>query len=217
MPFPFNGQLLVIPGTASQIIDSATQGGSSPASGVVGIVGAAAMGGGKAPKTPLAFTDAQSSRRAWGTGPLADGIDRAFAHGAGKVIGVRVNPATPSQFALLDAGSAPCLNLLTNDSGAYTAAVRVKVDAGTAQGLKVTVQTPSVGPTAGNTIVADNLYAAPITLTYVGSGTNPTYTVTASNLATAVTGDVMLVAFTCAVAIPCNYIPITCSLNAYTG
>jgi hypothetical protein len=191
----WQGQSLILPGAYSSINDSALSGPSSPGTGIVAVLGLSAMGGGVLRKTPIPVSDAQSGRRLFGTGPLADGIDRAFSHGAPQVIAVSVNPALQSQAALSDASTIATINLLTNDSGQWTAGIRVRIDPATnaainTGALKVTITTPTVGPNLGQAIVGDNLYLAPFTLYYSGAGTAPGVTITGTQLTTAVTGDV---------------------------
>lgn len=138
----FNGRLIVTPAAVSQVDDSALANKNLTVGNVVAFIGPSSRG---KPNTGLRFGNPTDARAALGTGDLADAVVKAFApsqetNAPSEVIGIRVNPATQSTLALLDASSAASINLKSTDYGNETLTIGVKVESGTNVGKKITAQ-----------------------------------------------------------------------------
>src|SRR4051812_46589933 len=96
----FRGNLLIRPQSASYADDTALGITGAAQANTVAVLGAAQRG---RPNTAVVFNDPQAARLYYGAGgyaissnssnvqfPLADGIDRVFAAGATRVVGLRV-------------------------------------------------------------------------------------------------------------------------------
>lgn len=161
----FNGRLLVTPVTASVVDDSALANRNLDVGNVVALVGRST--GGK-PNTVLRFGSPSEAIAALGSGELVDAIKKAFdpsaqTGGPATVVAVRVNPATQSALNLLDAGAAPVIALASTDYGLATNQIKVKVEAGTTAGKKLTTQ-------VGNSYyTADNVARRALQIRYSGA------------------------------------------------
>lgn len=161
----FNGRLLVTPVTASVVDDSALANRNLDVGNIVALVGRST--GGK-PNTVLRFGSPSEAIAALGSGELVDAIKKAFdpsaqTGGPATVVAVRVNPATQSVLNLLDAGSAPVIALASTDYGLATNQIKVKVEAGTTAGKKLTTQ-------VGNSYyTADNVARRALQIRYSGA------------------------------------------------
>ena len=169
----FNGRLWVSPATMSVIDDSAMYNKNLSVGNVLAVLGASI--GGK-PNTALRFGSAAEARAALVDGDLLRAIEKAFdpsaqTAGPATVIGVRVNPAVQAALALKDAASATVINLVSTDYGLYTNQIKVKVEAGSVSGRKLTTQ-------FGNSYFsADNVARNALSLQYTGAQATATVTI----------------------------------------
>lgn len=186
----FAGQTLVAPNVASVIDDSALAAAGAVASSTVAVVGPSDGG---APNAALTFATAADAAAVLRGGALLDCVRKAFdpggnSPGAALVIAVRAGSPTQSTFTLLDAGSANSIVLTSTDYGLWTTQIRVKVEAGTTQGKKITVSAPVAGQT--QTVVQDNVYRAALSIQYTGAAAASLLTINATQFATVNTGNV---------------------------
>lgn len=170
----FNGQLLITPVTASAVNDDAMRNQNLSVGNAVAIIGASAGG---QPKTALTFGSPEEAVRTLVSGPLLDSVIHAFnpsneTNGPSRVIGVRVNPALQATGVLKDATAANVINLTSAGYGAGENQIKIKVEAGSVSGLRVTVQ-------KGDTYyTADNLLRNAFTVRYSGAAATAALTVT---------------------------------------
>lgn len=180
----FAGRFLIQPQAASFIDDSALVNTNLDTGINIAIVGQA-LGG--QPNAPLIFTNPTDAAEVLRGGDLLEACVRAYnpsaqIQGARTIVAVRVNPATQATLALKDSLAATVINLTASDYGLHTNNVKVKIEAGTITGKKITVQEDS------NFIVQDNIERKSFTIQYVGAGSAATMTITATTLTTSVTG-----------------------------
>jgi hypothetical protein len=174
----FNGRLLVSPATASVVNDDAMRNANLAVGNVVALVGRSA--GGK-PKTALRFGSPQEARDALVSGELLDAVLAAFdpsteTNGPSQVVAVRVNPATQATLALKNAAAANVINLTSVGYGARENQIRVKVEAGTVSGRRVTVQ-------RGNDFFTeDNIGREAFTVRYTGAAATATIAITGTTV-----------------------------------
>lgn len=162
----FNGRLYVSPATVSVVDDSALRNTNANVGNIMAVIGRAE--GGK-PFEALRFGSASEARAVLVGGEMLKAIEQAFdasseVAGPAQVVAVRVDPATRSALALADASAAAAIDLLSEDYGQGTQQIKVKVEAGTLAGKKLTVQ-------RGNDFyVGDNLARSVFSLAYTGVG-----------------------------------------------
>lgn len=149
----FNGRLISVPGSYSEVDPSGLETIGLGATGIVALLGTAI--GGK----PYSAVDAgdvkgnlqvatrPSQPRSWfRSGDLKEGADMLFAPGADadvpagaqEVVFVKVNPATKSQ-ATFDNADGAALIIDSADYGNFTTQINVQIAAGTAQGKLLTI------------------------------------------------------------------------------
>lgn len=146
----FNGRLISIPGSYSEIDASGLDQVGLTATGIVAILGEAVGG---MPASDMAeaadfhvLNKPEDGRRLFQSGPLREAVDMAFAPsrdpdvpgGAVQVIAMKVNPATQSTATLSNAYG-NCLDLTSADYGAFTTQVNITVANGTNKGKLITV------------------------------------------------------------------------------
>lgn len=180
--FFFNGQLYVSPVTVSAVNDTALQPIRPQIGNTVCLLGLST--GGK-PNTKLTFQSPDDAIATLRSGDLLEAVKRAFAPsnqlgGPNQVMAVRVNPAVQSGLTLLDGSSGNAIVLAATDYGQWTNQLKVKVEAGTTAGKKVTVAYGT------STIVGDNLARSPFSIQYAGSGAG---TMTVDNTTVALSGN----------------------------
>lgn len=174
MPVFFNGRLWVSPATMSVIDDSAMFNKNASVGNVLAIIGKAE--GGK-PYEALAFGSAQEARAVLRGGMALKAVEKAFdpsseTAGPSTVIFVRVNPATQSSLMLKDVSSADVIELKSEGYGLFTNDIKVKVEAGSSLGKKVTTQ-------FGNDYYsADNVGRNCFSVQYTGSETTAVFSAT---------------------------------------
>lgn len=186
MPVFFNGRLIVSPATASAIDDSGLANKNLSVGNVLAILGPS--NGGK-PFEPLRFGRPSEAREVLRSGLALKAVEKAFDASAElgspqEIVFVRVNPATASTLDLM-AGGTLVAQLASTDYGLHTRNIRVKVEAGSTRGKKLTTQ---VGTASFS---QDNVARDAFSVTYSG-GTAATLTVSALQvLLSSSTGDVL--------------------------
>lgn len=178
MPVFFNGRLWVTPATMSVVDDSAMYNRNLSVGNVLAIIG---QSDGGEPNKALRFGSAAEARAALKGGDLLTAIEKAFdpsseTVGPATVVAVRVNPATQATLALKSAAAADVINLASTDYGLLTNSIKVKVEAATSKGLKLTTQ-------YGNAYYsADDVYRDAFSVVYTGAQTTATITVTGTTV-----------------------------------
>ncbi|MFZ4538514.1 hypothetical protein [Propionivibrio sp.] len=138
----FNGRLWVSPATMSVVDDSAMYNKNLSVGNLLAIVGKSE--GGK-PATALRFGSASEARAVLRSGEALKAIELAFdpsaqTYGPSTVVFVRVNPATQAALTLLDGSAASVIDLVSEGYGLFTNGIKVKVEAGSVSGKKLTSQ-----------------------------------------------------------------------------
>lgn len=174
----FNGRLWVSPATASVVDDSALYNRNLSVGNVLAVIGRSA--GGK-PNTALRFGSPSEARAALREGELLDAVLRAFDPSAqtgapATVVAVRVNPATQAALNLLDGTAATVVQLQSTDYGLYTNQIKVKVEAASVAGKKLTTQFGNAYFTQDN--VARNAFR----IRYTGAEATATMTITGATV-----------------------------------
>lgn len=187
MSFFFNGRLWTSPATMSQVDDSAMFNRNLSVGNVLAVIGRAEGG---EPFTALRFGGADEAKAVLRSGESLKAIQLAFDPSAqvaapAEIVFVRVNPATQSALALLDGASAPVINLVSEGFGKFTKGIKVKIEAGSLRGKKLTSQ-------FGNDYYsADNVARDVLSVTYVGAGASAVVSVTAASVVLTVGGAVV--------------------------
>lgn len=163
----FNGRLWTTPVSASMVDDSGMFNKNISVGNVLAIVGRA--NGGK-PFEALRFGGADQARAVLkGDEITLKAIEKAFdpsaeTTGPSEVVFVRINPATQAALVLLDGDAAPSINLVSTDYGRGNNQIKVKVEAGSVSGKKLTTQ-------FGNGYFSeDNVARRAFDIRYAGSG-----------------------------------------------
>lgn len=174
----FNGRKWTSPATMSLINDNAMNNKNLSVGNVVALVGRSAGG---APNKALRFGSPSQAVAALRDGELLTAVLKAFdpssqTDGPSEVVAVRVNPAVQGAITLLDSTSAPAINLASTDYGLYTNQIKVKVEAGTTTGAKLTTQ-------FGNDYYSeDNIARRAFSVQYTGGQVTAVMTITGTSL-----------------------------------
>lgn len=157
----FNGRLISVPGSYSEVDASGLEQVGLGASGIVAVLGTAE--GGKPvsaitePKDFLRYVTPERAKAAFRSGNLLEVMDFLFAPakdpeilaGAQEVVAMKINPATQSEVTLANAqGNA--IKLKSRDYGAFTAQINVSIAAGTTVGKLLTIKFEDVTETVDN-------------------------------------------------------------------
>ena len=174
----FNGRLITTPTTASVVNDDAMRNQNLSVGNVVALIGTSA--GGK-PKTAIRYGSPSEALAELVSGELLDAVLKAFdpsseVGGPATVVAMRVNPATQASLALLNASAAPVINLTSSGYGLRENQVKLKVEAGTTVGLRITVQRGS------GSYVGDNIARNLLSIVYGGAQATATVTTTGTTL-----------------------------------
>ncbi|UCF48576.1 MAG: phage tail sheath subtilisin-like domain-containing protein [Myxococcales bacterium] len=172
----FNGRLISVPGSYSEVDASGLEQVGLGAAGIVAVLGTAV--GGK-PVTALEsiedfirFNKPESARRTFRSGDLREASDMLFAPGkdpdilggAVEVIAMKVNPATQSAASFANV-QGPAMDVESVDYGAFTEQINVDIQDGTVQGKLLTITfedvVEAVDDLGGDEIFTMN-YVAPI-------------------------------------------------------
>lgn len=174
----FDGRKIVTPTTASVINDDAMRNQNLSVGNVVVYVGRSA--GGK-PLTPLRFGSPDEAKASLVSGELLDACLAGFSPSAEvggpfQVVAIRVNPATQSSLTLKGEGGGDVIELKSTDYGLRTRQIKVKVEAGSIDGFRITTQ-------RGNDyFTADNIGRAPFAVTYTGAEDSATMTISGTSV-----------------------------------
>lgn len=174
----FNGRLLVTPTTQSAVDDSAMANRNLSVGNVVALVGRSEGG---QPNTVLTFGSASEAADVLRSGELLTAVQKAFdpsaqTGGPASVKVVRVNPAVQASLNLLDAGSATVVALTSTDYGLWTNQIKVKVEAATTAGRKLTTQ---VGD---DYYSQDDVYRNAFSVVYTGAQATAVMTITGTTV-----------------------------------
>lgn len=146
----FNGRLISIPGSYSEVDASALEPVGLSASGVVAVIGTAEGGRPVSEITSLAdyihITKPEQGNQVFKSGDLREAIPMLFnpssdpniLGGAQSVYAMKVNPSTASSATLANAYNS-IITLNSADYGAFTDQINVSVGAGTTQGILLTI------------------------------------------------------------------------------
>ncbi len=178
MPVFFNGRLWVTPATMSVVDDSAMYNKNLSVGNVLAIIGRSEGG---EPNTALRFGSAAEARAILKGGDLLTAVEKAFdpsaeTVGPATVIAVRVNPATQSSLVLKSAAAADVITLKSTDYGLATNAIKVKVEAATTKGLKLTTQNGM------DYYSADDVYRDAFSVVYTGGEATATITISGASV-----------------------------------
>lgn len=174
----FNGRLIVSPATASVVDDSALYNKNLTVGNAVALIGRSE--GGK-PNTALRFGSPSEARETLRSGELLEAVLKAFDPSAqtgspAVVTAVRVNPAVQASLNLVDATPVTVIALQSTDYGLYTNQIKVKVEAGSTLGKKLTVQ-------QGNDYFSeDNVGRTPFRIRYSGAQATARMSITGTQL-----------------------------------
>ncbi len=165
MPVFFNGRLWVSPATMSVIDDSAMANKNLSVGNAIAYVGPSEGG---EPNKILKFGTPSEARSVLRSGMLLKAVEKAFdpssqTNGPATVAAIRVNPALQAGLMLKDSASGNVINLVSTDYGLYTNQIKVKVEAGTNSGKKLTTQFGS------NYYSKDNVGRNAFSLQYTGA------------------------------------------------
>lgn len=186
MPVFFNGRLWTSPATMSVVDDSKMYSRGLTVGNNLALIGRAS--GGK-PATALKFGSVAEAKAVLRDGDLLRAIERAFnassqSPGPAMVTAIRVNPATQASLVLKDSVADDAISLVSTNYGLMDNQIKVKVEAGTATGLKLTTQFGTAYYSA------DNVARRAFSVQYSGAGTgsmtinNSTLTLVLNNVTT---------------------------------
>lgn len=173
MPVFFNGRLWITPATMSKVDDSALYNKNLSVGNVLALIGRSE--GGK-PNAELRFGSPDDAIATLKSGELLTAVLKAFdpsaqTGGPVEIVAVRVNPATQSSLNLLDSQGGTAISLLTTDYGLYTSQIKIKIEAGTLAGKKVTTS-------FGNDFyTVDDLTRDALSVQYTGLAASATITI----------------------------------------
>lgn len=174
----FNGQLLVSPVTASQVNDDAMLNANLTNGNVVALVGKSTGG---QPQTALPFGSPDEAAAVLNSGELLDAVKMAFdpssdTNGPSTVIAIRINPAIQATGTLLDATSAPAISMTSIGYGQRENQIKIKVEAGSLVGRRITTQRGT------DLYTQDNIGRAAFSVRYTGAAANATITINATTV-----------------------------------
>jgi hypothetical protein len=160
----FNGRLLISPTTASVVDDSAMNNRGLSVGNIVALLGRSEGG---QPNTALRFGSPSEAVAMLRSGELLDAVLKAFdpsseTGGPATVVALRVNPAVQASLMLKDGSAANVIQVKSTDYGLYTNQIKVKVEAATTKGRKLTTQ-------LGNSYYSeDNIFRDALQIQYTG-------------------------------------------------
>lgn len=170
----FNGRVISVPGSYSEVDASGLSAVGLGATGIVAVLGTG-EGGKPYTATPetgdfLRFNKIEKMRKTFRSGDLREVGDMLFAPardpdilaGAQEVVVMKVNPATQSAASFANA-QGPALDVESLDYGAFTSQINVTIQDGTAQGKLLTIRFEDTVETVDN-LGGDNIF----TLQYSG-------------------------------------------------
>ena len=143
--------------------------------------------GGK-PQTLLEFSSIAEAQNTLVSGDLLTAVAYAFSGSSdyvpNKVYAMRVNPGTQASLTL-SAGGTDVLKLSSWDYGAHTNQLKILISTGSTTNSKVVTTVYK-----DTTVTSEDIVRESISLQYIGSGSNPTVTVSTTSISmTATTAD----------------------------
>lgn len=172
----FNGRLISVPGSYSEVDASGMEQVGLAAAGIVAVLG---TGEGGIPVSSLEtvsdiirVTNPEQGRSIFRSGDLREVMDMLFAPskdpsiqgGAVEVIAMKVNPATQST-ATLPNGTGDAMTVTSRDYGAFTSQLNISIATGTSKGKLITIIFEDVTEAEDN-VGGDHIF----TLKYVNPG-----------------------------------------------
>lgn len=178
MPVFFNGRLWTSPATMSMVDDSKMYSRGLSVGNNLAVVGRSAGG---QPATALKFGSVADAKAVLRDGDLLRAVERAFnassqSPGPATITALRVNPATQASLVLKDSLAADAISLVSTNYGLMDNQIKVKVEAATTVGLKLTTQFGTAYYSADN--IARNAFSVQYTGTGTGTMTINNSTVT---------------------------------------
>lgn len=173
----FNGRLLTTPTSASAVNDDAMRNQNPGIGNVVALVGRSAAG---KPKTALRFGGPDQAKAELIDGELLTAVQMAFdpsteTGGPTEVIAIRVQPAEQASL-MLKAGADDVISLKSTNYGQRENLIKVKVEAGSLSGLRLTTQ-------RGNDYYSqDNVGRAALSVHYTGAEATATMSITGTTV-----------------------------------
>lgn len=165
MPVFFDGRLWISPATMSKVDDSAMFNRGLSVGNILALVGRSEGG---EPNTAIRLGGPQQAREILRGGEGLKAVEKAFDPSAqtgapAEVIFVRVNPAVQAGLMLKDAGAANVIELDSTDYGIYTNQIKVKIEAATNRGFKLSTQ-------LGNAYyIDDDIFRDAFEVRYIGA------------------------------------------------
>lgn len=181
----FNGRLWETPATMSMVDDSAMYNRNPNVGNVLAIIGKAE--GGK-PFTDLRFGSAQEAKAVLRSGEALKAIEKAYdpstqTAAPAEIVFVRVNPASQAALSLKDSGGNDVIELVSEGYGLFANNIKVKVEAGSVKGKKVTTQ-------FGNSYYSeDNVARDAFIVQYTGAAATATMSIDAASVTLSVAGS----------------------------
>ncbi len=174
----FNGRSYTTPAVMSAVVDTAMNAQSLSVGNVAAFIGRSS--GGK-PNTVLTYGSPDEAAADLIDGELLTAIKKAFdpsseTTGPATIIAIRVNPATQASLTLNDSTPAAAINLVSTGYGLYTNQIKVKVEAATNYGTKLTTQMGS------SYYSQDDVYRKAFSLQYAGAQASATMTISGTTL-----------------------------------
>ena len=184
----FNGRRIITPTTASAVNDDAMRAQGLSVGNILAIVGKS--GGGK-PKTALRFGNPTDARNTLVSGEGLDAVLAAFdpsneIGAPSEVVFVRVNPALQASGTLNDSLAAAAIDLKSEDYGIVGNLPKIKVEAGTTAGVRITTQNGTEYYTQ------DNIARGAFSCVYGGAQATATISVTGATVALAAPAGTVL-------------------------
>lgn len=178
MAYFFKGRLWKTPATMSVVDDSAMANKNLTVGNIIAYIGRSEGG---EPNAILKFGSPAEARAVLRRGDLLKAVEKAFdpspqTNAPATVVAIRVNPAAQSSLMLKDALAANVIELKSTDYGLYTTGIKVKIEAATTKGNKLTTQ-------FGNDYYSqDNVYRDAFSIQYTGAELTARMSVTNSQV-----------------------------------
>lgn len=178
MAFFFNGRSYISPTTVSRVDDSAMENQALSVGNNLAVLGQSAGG---RPGVVLTFGSPAEAAAALVSGPALDAVRRAFnpsaeTGGPAQVSVIRVNPAVQAGLTLKDSAGNDAIILTSTDYGLRANAIRVKVEAGSVSGKKITTQF------GDSYLVGDNIGRRAFQVQYTGAAVTATMAISNSSV-----------------------------------
>lgn len=146
----FNGRVISVPGSYSEVDASGLEGVGLGAAGIVAVLGDAEGGIPASAITSMSqlirINKPEQGRSTFRSGNLREAIDMLFAPakdpdilaGAQQVVAMKVNPAVQSTLTLGNA-QGDAIDLTSEDYGAFTEQINISIASGTSKGKLITI------------------------------------------------------------------------------